>query len=221
MIVAAVPAAKAEDTELDKANKRADAAEDRAKKAEDALADFKKKDADDKKKAEEDEKAKAEAAKAEFPKKEDDGDDGDEDDADAKAQASLCATVVELTGAKSPAEAEAKIVALVDRAARLPEIEKEQHLARVNAAVASGHLPPARKAWALKSTPAQLASYLEGAPVLPVGQEHSENPEVRAAAEGKVTALTDAEKTTAKALGLTEAQALEAAKLARERNQAR
>jgi hypothetical protein len=218
MILAAVPA-KAEDSELDKAKKRADDAEDRAKKAEEDLADYKKKA---EAKAEEDKKASAAAPPKKDPPEEDSTANVDPE---ARAMACLCATVQTLTGAANLEDAEARIVAVYERAQRVPDLEKSKHVARVEKMIASGQLTPARRDWALKAKASQLDAFLEatgGEPIVSIGSEHSEDPAVRAKAEGEITTLTAEEKAVAKHLGLTDAEALAAAKTRSERyNQAR
>lgn len=159
---------------------------------------------------EENAKLKAAAAKAEEEDSDEESDDeeeasaeGDdtphdkEDDEDKKEAKGVLAAAMRLTGAKSAAEAEGKLMAL---AAGTVNARAEE----VKALIAAGKLAPKDKAWALKANDKAFAAYknaIGSGSVLALGKVRQ--PKARVEDDPNSTELTEDEAKFMKATGMS------------------
>ena len=121
--------------------------------------------------------------------------------ADAGSEAVLAAVQAAKAAKPDPAQFVPK-VGYDQLQARLARLEEDRVLASVEAAVASGKLPPAMKEWALdlgKKDEAALNSYLDAAVPFPAGAAITGEPKPE---KGK---LTEEEKAICSMMGLSEA----------------
>jgi ATP-dependent Clp protease, protease subunit len=171
-----------------------------------AVTEGKKMSEEDKKKMEALEAQVAALTKALEAKKAEDEEEEEEEPAAAAAVPASAQALVDTTKALADANKE-----IVRMRKHLDGLARKDFEAKVDGAIKSGKLMPALKAWALSQTESTFDSYLASmgdAVVAPIGVEHREPTSAAGASQ-----LSKNEKKVAKALGLSEEEAVKARSL--------